>query len=132
MPGAIGTTRRQLIRNAGLGALARGAGGGLSACSSGLKGSGGNSTGTTLKIGYVSPQTGSLSSFAQSDSFVLKRLAPVLAKGFSKNGKTYAIDIIVEDSQSTTTQASAVTTKSSARRCSRSCSSISQRTARGT
>ena len=111
MSGSIGPTRRQLIQGAGLGALALGASGGLAACSSGLKGSGGGGTGTTLKIGYVSPQTGSLSSFAQSDPFVLKRLAPILAKGFSKNGKTYTIDIVVEDSQSTTTQASAVTTK---------------------
>jgi len=112
LSGATGPTRRHVIRTAGLGALALGGvTSGLSACSSGLKGSGGNSTGTTLKIGYVSPQTGALSSFAQSDSFVLKRLAPVLAKGFSKNGKTYTIDIVVEDSQSTTTQASAVTTK---------------------
>ena len=100
-----------MIRGAGLGALAAGAAGTLADCSSGLKGSGGGSTGTTLKIGYVSPQTGALSSFAQSDSFVLRRLAPVLAKGFSKGGKTYTVDIVVEDSQSTTTQASAVTTK---------------------
>ena len=111
MSGAIGPTRRQLIQGAGLGALALGASGGLAACSSGLKGGGGSSGGTTLKIGYVSPQTGSLSSFAQSDPFVLKRLAPILAKGFSKNGKTYTIEVVYEDSQSTTTQASAVTTK---------------------
>ena len=111
MSGAIGPTRRQLIQGAGLGALALGASGALAACSSGLKGTGAGSTGTTLKIGYVSPQTGSLSSFAQSDPFVLKRLAPILAKGFSKNGKTYTIDVVYEDSQSTTTQASAVTTK---------------------
>jgi len=111
LSGAIGPTRRQLIQGAGLGALALGASGGLAACSSGLKGGGGSSGGTTLKIGYVSPQTGSLSSFAQSDPFVLKRLAPILAKGFSKNGKTYTIEVVYEDSQSTTTQASAVTTK---------------------
>jgi branched-chain amino acid transport system substrate-binding protein len=101
-----------VIRGTGLGALATlGAGGALTACSSGLKGTGGGTTGSTLKIGYVSPQTGSLSSFAQSDPFVLKRLSPVLAKGFSKGGKTYTVQIVVEDSQSTTTQASAVTTK---------------------
>ena len=110
MSGVNGPTRRQIIRGAGLGALGLSAAS-AAACSSGLKGSGGGSTSSTLKIGYVSPQTGSLSSFAQSDPFVLNRLTPVLAKGFSKGGKTYKVEIVVEDSQSTTTQASAVTTK---------------------
>ncbi|MBR7834805.1 ABC transporter substrate-binding protein [Actinospica durhamensis] len=111
MTGSFELTRRHILRTAGLGALAAGAAGSLADCSSSLKGSGGSNSGTTLRIGYVSPQTGSLSSFAQSDQFVLKRLAPVLAKGFSKGGKTYTVEIVVEDSQSTTTQASAVTTK---------------------
>jgi branched-chain amino acid transport system substrate-binding protein len=110
LSGVNGPTRRQVVRGAGLGALTLSAAS-AAACSSGLKGSGGGSTSSTLKIGYVSPQTGSLSSFAQSDPFVLNRLAPVLAKGFSKGGKTYKVEIVVEDSQSTTTQASAVTTK---------------------
>lgn len=49
------------------------------------------------------PRQGALSPFAQSDNFVLGRLGPLLGKGFGKNGKTYPVEIVVEDSQSTTT-----------------------------
>ncbi|HEY3871979.1 MAG TPA: ABC transporter substrate-binding protein [Actinocrinis sp.] len=118
-PGAVPTgpapgrgpapTRRDVLRAAGAGAALLGAAPLLTACSSGLKGSGGSSSSGVLKIGYVSPQTGSLASFATGDSFIIKRLQPLLSKGFTKNGTTRSIEIVVKDSQSTTTRATAVT-----------------------
>ena len=109
VPDSAAPTRRQLLRAAGAGAALFGAAPLLAACSSGLKGSGGSSSSSTLKIGYVSPQTGSLASFATGDSFIIKRLQPLLSKGFTKNGVTRSIEIVVKDSQSTTTRATAVT-----------------------
>src|SRR5215472_15840610 len=96
-------TRRAALKAAGAGLAVLGAGG-LSACSSGLKGSGGGGGGTTttLKIGYVSPQTGPLASFATGDNYIIKKLKPLLSKGFTAGGKTWNIEVVVKDSQSTT------------------------------
>lgn len=105
-------SRRDALKTAGLGLGALGAGGLLAACSSGLKGSGGGGGGgttNTLKIGYVSPQTGALASFATGDKFIINKLKPVLSKGFNAGGKTWNIEVVVKDSQSTTTRATQVT-----------------------
>src|SRR5437588_4772015 len=92
----------------GLGALA--GGGLLSSCSSGLKGSNtGSGSTTTLKIGYVSPQTGALASFATGDNYIINKLKPLLSKGFTSGGKTWNIEVVVKDSQSTTTRTTEVT-----------------------
>lgn len=102
-------SRRDALKAAGAGLAVLGAGG-LSACSSGLKGSGGGGgTTTTLKIGYVSPQTGPLASFATGDKYIIDKLKPLLAKGFTAGGKTWNIEVVVKDSQSTTTRTTEVT-----------------------
>jgi branched-chain amino acid transport system substrate-binding protein len=102
-------SRRDALRAAGLGLGALGAGPLLAACS-GLKGSGGGSGATsTLKIGYVSPQTGPLASFATGDNYVIKKLTPLLSKGFTAGGRTWNVEVVVKDSQSTTTRATEVT-----------------------
>ena len=103
-------TRRDALKAAGQGLAVLGAGGALAACSSGLKGSntGGGST-TTLKIGYVSPQTGPLASFATGDKYIIDKLKPLLSKGFTAGGKTWNIEVVVKDSQSTTTRTTEVT-----------------------
>jgi branched-chain amino acid transport system substrate-binding protein len=58
--------------------------------------------GNTIKIGYVTPETGSLADFSQSDAFVLEKVrsSPAYAKGVKIAGKTYKIEIVVQDSQS--------------------------------
>jgi len=56
--------RRSLLKGVGAGALAVGAGGFLSACSSGIKGAGGPASTGTITIGFITPLTGSLAGFA--------------------------------------------------------------------
>lgn len=95
--------RRGLLAAAGAGAV----GAALSACGSSLKGSGGSGS-STLKIGYVSPQTGSLASFALADNFIIKKMRGILDKGLTAGGKKRDVQIVVRDSQSTTNRAADV------------------------
>ncbi len=64
--------------------------------------------GRTLKIGYVSPQTGPLAIFAEPDEFVLSQMRDLLKDGLTINGETYPVEIIVKDSQSSSNRASSV------------------------
>jgi branched-chain amino acid transport system substrate-binding protein len=96
--------RRQLLRGLGVGAATLGGGGLLSACGSGLKGSGGGNS-DVLKIGYVSPQTGHLASFALADAFVVKQVRDALSKGITAGGKSRRIEIVVKDTQSSSSRA---------------------------
>ncbi|UNK46342.1 ABC transporter substrate-binding protein [Arthrobacter sulfonylureivorans] len=102
-----GMDRRQLLKVLGLSAAAIGGASTLTACG-GLKGSAG-STSDVLKIGFVSPQTGPLASFASADNYVVKQVQQALAKGFTAGGSTRQIEIIVKDTQSNSTRATAVT-----------------------
>jgi len=54
----------------------------------------------TIKIGYVTPTTGALAPFAAADDFVLGGIRDFLADGVRVGGGSYAVEIIVEDSQS--------------------------------
>jgi branched-chain amino acid transport system substrate-binding protein len=79
---------------------------GLSACSSSLKATGTPATSTgTIKIGFVSPQTGSLAIFGQPNSYVLSKVRAALAKGLTIGGKKYSVEIITKDSQSSSSGA---------------------------
>jgi branched-chain amino acid transport system substrate-binding protein len=102
-------TRRTLLRGAGAGAALLASGGLLEACSSGLKG-GSKGSAKTITIGFVSPLTGPLAGFGASDSFVVDtiRKTPQFAKGIKIGSTTYALKIVVEDSQSDTNRASQV------------------------
>jgi branched-chain amino acid transport system substrate-binding protein len=102
--------RRSLLKGMGAGALAVGAGGILGACSSGIKGAGGPSSSGTINIGFVTPLTGDLADFGTSDKFVLSTVRAIsdYVKGFKVGGKTYKVNIIVQDSQSSPNRASQV------------------------
>ena len=65
--------RSQLSRRGFLGAAGLAVGGGLAGCSSALKSStsSGSASGGTIKIGFISPETGQLSVFTQSNGYVL-------------------------------------------------------------
>jgi branched-chain amino acid transport system substrate-binding protein len=103
-------SRRDALRAAGIGVGVLGAGRLLTACSGGLKGSSNSGASTTsLKIGYVSPLTGSLASFATGDKYIINKLKPLLAKGFTAGGKKWDVEVVIKDSQSTTTRATQVT-----------------------
>jgi branched-chain amino acid transport system substrate-binding protein len=64
--------------------------------------------GRPIKIGFVSPRTGPLAGFGEADPFILDQIRGVLAKGLANSGKTYQVEIIAKDSQSTASRASDV------------------------
>ncbi|HKD87373.1 MAG TPA: hypothetical protein VKB62_02475, partial [Streptosporangiaceae bacterium] len=99
--------RRSLLKGVGAGALVAGAGGVLSACSSGIKGASGSSSTKAITIGWIHPLTGPLAGFGAPDNWVLskiKQTAPY-KNGFKIGGKTYAVTIKSYDSQSSPTRA---------------------------
>ncbi len=108
-PGHAPISRRQLLTGgaASLGAVALGglleAGPSAAATSvSRVK------KGRTIKLGYVSPETGPLAPFGQADSYVINALRPVLNRGVTVRGVNYPVSVIVKDSQSTDARAAAV------------------------
>jgi branched-chain amino acid transport system substrate-binding protein len=60
----------------------------------------------TLKVGFVSPRTGALAGFGETDGYVLEVVRKSLAKGFSVGGKTYDVTILDRDTQSDPSRAS--------------------------
>ncbi len=45
---------------------------------------------TKLKVGFISPRTGPLAGFGQTDGYVLEKVRETLAKGVTLGGKAYA------------------------------------------
>lgn len=79
-------------------------------CTKGLDDAdGGAGDGSVLKIGYVSPQTGPLAGFGETDSYVIK----VMNEHFKANpptigDKTYEVEIVTKDAQSDSKRAGEV------------------------
>lgn len=90
-------SRRDLIAAAGLGGLAL-ATGARSAFAAGAD--------NVLKVGFISPRTGALAGFGQTDGYVLEVVRKALAKGFAVAGKTFEIQILDQDTQSDPSRAS--------------------------
>ena len=63
---------------------------------------------TVIKVGHVSPRTGPLAGFGEADGFILDQVRGILAKGLSNGGKSYKVEIISKDSQSSASRASEV------------------------
>ncbi len=114
-PGGI--DRRSLLKLVGAGALGAGAAAVLSssAGASSVLRSARSSRLTsaksgTIHIGYITPRTGALAGFAESDPFVLKKIRSTSQyhKGITVGGKRYSVKITVADSQSTTNRAAQV------------------------
>src|SRR5262249_14937248 len=61
-----------------------------------------------IKIGHVSPKTGPLAGFADADNFILEQVRGILATGLNSGGKTYKVEIITKDSQSSGSRAAEV------------------------
>ncbi|MWB78242.1 ABC transporter substrate-binding protein [Pseudooceanicola sp. 216_PA32_1] len=57
-------------------------------------------SGETLKIGFVSPVSGPLAGFGQTDGYVLQQARAALAKGVTINGTGYSVEILDRDTQS--------------------------------
>nr|WP_314086066.1 ABC transporter substrate-binding protein [uncultured Shinella sp.] len=54
----------------------------------------------TLKVGFISPRTGPLAGFGETDGYVLEVVRKALANGIEVAGKTYAVEILDQDTQS--------------------------------
>jgi branched-chain amino acid transport system substrate-binding protein len=62
----------------------------------------------TLKIGYVSPQTGPLAPFGEADKWVIDQMKAAFKNGLSVGGRKYAVEIVLKDSQSNPNRAGEV------------------------
>src|SRR5262249_59947098 len=65
-----------------------------------------------IRIGHVSPKTGPLAGFGEADNFILEQVRRILSKGLANNGKTYKVEIISKDSQSSCSRAAEVASES--------------------
>ncbi len=59
-----------------------------------------------LKVGFVSPRTGALAGFGETDGYVLQLARKALAKGLAVGGTTYDVQILDRDTQSDPSRAS--------------------------
>jgi branched-chain amino acid transport system substrate-binding protein len=73
---------------------------GAAAALPGLAGVGCTQKARTIKLGYVSPQTGPLAAFGEADTFVIGQMREFLKDGITVGGKKYPVEILVKDSQS--------------------------------
>ncbi|MEQ1805649.1 MAG: ABC transporter substrate-binding protein [Burkholderiaceae bacterium] len=62
----------------------------------------------TLKIGYVSPQTGPLAPFGEADKWVIDQMKAAFKAGLTIGGKKYDVQILLKDSQSNPNRAGEV------------------------
>src|SRR3954447_1570170 len=54
----------------------------------------------TIKIGFISPVTGPLGLFGETDTYTLDKMRKRLANGLEIGGKTYQVKVIDRDAQS--------------------------------
>jgi branched-chain amino acid transport system substrate-binding protein len=64
--------------------------------------------GRTVKIGFVSPQTGPLAPFGEADKFTIEQMNKLFGGGIDVAGKKVAIQILQKDSQSNPNRAGEV------------------------
>jgi branched-chain amino acid transport system substrate-binding protein len=61
-----------------------------------------------IKIGHVSPKTGPLAGFGEADAFILDQVRGILSKGLQSGGKSYKVEIVSKDSQSSGSRAAEI------------------------
>jgi branched-chain amino acid transport system substrate-binding protein len=59
----------------------------------------------TIRIGYISPLTGPLAPFGESDKYTVAKIQEMLKGGLTIGGTKYAVEILVRDSQSNANKA---------------------------
>ena len=70
----------------------------------------GAEAGREIKIGFVSPQTGGIASFGVPDKYCMERAVEAIGDGIvCGDGKKHPVKIVIQDSQSDTARAAAVT-----------------------
>jgi branched-chain amino acid transport system substrate-binding protein len=62
----------------------------------------------TVKIGYVSPQTGPLAPFGEADRWVIDQMKAAFKDGIAIGGRKHAVQIVLKDSQSNPNRAGEV------------------------
>src|SRR5438067_9399502 len=67
-----------------------------------------NAQSRVIKIGHVSPKTGPLAGFGEADGFILEQVRGILATGLQSGGRSYQVQIISKDSQSSGSRAAEV------------------------
>src|SRR5271154_2506604 len=60
----------------------------------------------TLKVGFISPRTGALGGFGETDGYILELARKALASGLKVGDKTYGVEILDRDTQSDPSRAS--------------------------
>jgi len=83
-------SRRGLILSAGAAGLTFASGAGPARAASD----------NVLKVGFISPRTGALGGFGQTDGYVLDVARKALASGLTVGGTTYEVKILDQDTQS--------------------------------
>ena len=54
----------------------------------------------TIKVGFISPRTGPLGGFGETDGYVLEVVRKAIGDGIEIGGKKYAVEILDQDTQS--------------------------------
>src|SRR5882757_8404863 len=67
-----------------------------------------NAQSRVIKIGHVSPRTGPLAGFGEADTFILDQVKGIIGNGLQSGGRTYPVQIISKDSQSSGNRAAEV------------------------
>lgn len=93
---SLGTSRRRFLRHSA--AVAAGATLGAPI--------GASAADVLLRIGYIGPKSGPFSAFAEADDFIVEQVKKSLAKGLTVGGKTYVVELLVRDDQSSSDRAS--------------------------
>ena len=62
--------------------------------------------GDKLKVGFISPRTGALAGFGETDGYILDLARKTLASGLAVNGTSYAVELLDRDTQSDPARAS--------------------------
>src|SRR3981081_2659261 len=62
----------------------------------------------TLKLGYVSPQTGPLAAFAEADNLLISSFLNTVRGGLKIGNESFPIEVVVKDSQSNPNRAADV------------------------
>jgi branched-chain amino acid transport system substrate-binding protein len=96
-----GLDRRRFLQLAGLSGAAA-----LAGCRS--SGDGGGDAARTIKLGYVTPRTGSLAGFGEADDYVVGSMREVFKDGLQIGGTSYPIEIVPKDTQSDPNRAATV------------------------
>ena len=64
--------------------------------------------GRTIKLGFISPETGPIASFGSADEFIVAGVRKAIGDGITIEGVKYPIQILVRDSQSNPSRAAEV------------------------